>query len=255
VAQPAPDRAGAPDDGSAYDVRWPLDLTIIAVATATWAGPLPFMHDLVSPSCPCQRVDIPAIDRFALDRRSEAARVASDVAVTTVVALPVVLDAVDVRRQGGTWTGVAKDGLVMAEAVLVSGALNQIVKLAAHRPRPLLYSVPPGSAELSEPDNYLSFYSGHSSTAFAAGMAYATTFALHHPDSPYRYAVYGAAGTVAGGVGLLRVLAGKHFPTDVLTGALVGSVVGVGVPMLHRRQRAALSIHPTGEGIMLTGRF
>jgi membrane-associated phospholipid phosphatase len=33
----------------------------------------------------------------------------------------------------------------------------------------------------------------------------------------------------------LRVEAGKHFRTDVLTGAVVGSAVGLLIPYLHRR--------------------
>jgi membrane-associated phospholipid phosphatase len=41
---------------------------------------------------------------------------------------------------------------------------------------------------------------------------------------------------LAATVGTLRVLSGKHFPTDVLTGAVVGSALGWLIPELHRNK-------------------
>jgi membrane-associated phospholipid phosphatase len=40
----------------------------------------------------------------------------------------------------------------------------------------------------------------------------------------------------AAAVGGLRIAAGKHFPTDILAGAAVGSLVGYLVPRLHLRR-------------------
>jgi membrane-associated phospholipid phosphatase len=37
----------------------------------------------------------------------------------------------------------------------------------------------------------------------------------------------------AGTVGYLRFAAGRHYPTDILAGALIGSLVGWLVPQLH----------------------
>ena len=84
------------------------------------------------------------------------------------------------------------------------------------------------------------------------GMAYATTFSLRHPDSPYRPLIYGAV--IAGGAttGLFRILAGKHFPTDVLVGAVAGTAVGITVPLLHRRREVSLAIAPGGVSVLGT---
>jgi membrane-associated phospholipid phosphatase len=59
----------------------------------------------------------------------------------------------------------------------------------------------------------------------------------------------------------LRVEAGKHFYTDVLVGAVVGSAIGVAVPMLHRKKlklpmglgslRMAPMLLPDGAGLAL----
>jgi membrane-associated phospholipid phosphatase len=43
---------------------------------------------------------------------------------------------------------------------------------------------------------------------------------------------YGAAALYTVGVGSFRVAAGKHYVSDVATGALVGAAVGILVPRL-----------------------
>jgi membrane-associated phospholipid phosphatase len=73
----------------------------------------------------------------------------------------------------------------------------------------------------------------------AVTLAYASTFAFRHPDSPARYALYGGAVVAGAGMAFLRMFAGKHFPTDVLAGATVGAAVGLTVPLLHRRHQEA----------------
>ena len=162
---------------------------------------------------------------------------------------PAALDLLEVRGRGGSWSTAGEDLVVMGEALLVNGALNELVKVAVRRPRPFTYD----GHELQRSDSYLSFYSSHASTAFTVGMAYATTFSLRHPTSGYRYLVYGAVIAGGGTTGLLRILAGKHFPSDVLVGALMGSAVGVTVPMLHRREDLSVAVGP--GTVALLGRF
>lgn len=242
--------AAQPDAaGSVYRLRWGQDAATIGLAGATWLVPELFLHKLVSPKCPCDRADVPWFDRGALDRSSRGARLASQVAVSTMLVLPPTLDLLDVRRGGGSWSHVGEDVVVIGEALLVDGALNEIAKVAVRRPRPFTYD---GGAH-ADRDDYLSFYSSHSSTAFAVGMAYATTFSLRHPDSGCRYLVYGAVIAGGGTTGLLRVLGGKHFPSDVAVGALVGSAVGIAVPLLHRRREVSLAVSP--GGLSLFGSF
>jgi len=124
------------------------------------------------------------------------------------------------------------------EAAAVNEGLNEVVKVAAGRPRPYLYGRTPGDPALTDPDSYTSFYSAHTSAAFAVGIAYARTYALRHSDSPARKYVYAAAVVAGGAVGALRVAAGKHFPTDVLAGAAAGTAVGLAIPALHARDGA-----------------
>jgi len=247
VADPA---AGQTDGAeSIYRLRWGPDLVTIGVSAAAWFGPELFLDELVTPKGQGRRVDVPAIDKWALGRTSRTARTASQVTITAMLVVPAALDVLDVRLYGGTWSTAGEDLIVMGEAMLVNGALNELVKVAVRRPRPFTYD----GHELQEPDSYLSFYSAHSSNAFAMGMAYATTFSLRHPRSGYRYLVYGAVIAGGGTTGLLRVLAGKHFPSDVLVGALMGSAVGITVPLLHRRHQLSVAVSP--GGVALVGAF
>jgi membrane-associated phospholipid phosphatase len=242
----APAAAQSDGAGSVYRIHWPADLTTMAVAGAAWLTPELFLDDLVTPKCPCERVDVPAIDRVALGRSSSFSGDASQVAVLTMLSLPPLLDALDVRLSGGSWAHVGEDVLVMSEALLVNGGINELAKVAVQRPRPFAYD----GRSLSDSDSYLSFYSAHTSNAFAVGMAYASTFALRHPDSDYRYLVYGAVIAGGGTTGLFRVLAGKHFPSDVIVGAMVGSAVGLTVPLLHRRREVQVVVGPGAVGLV-----
>lgn len=233
---------------SPYRVRWDWDLSIAAAAGLAWGLPHLFADEMVDPSCPCSSSRVNGFDRLAVGHDSATARTTSDILVGSLAALPFALDALDAWRSGGDFHAFAADAVVMGQAILVSGAINQMVKLAIRRPRPLTYDQPADTPGLRTPDNYLSFYSAHTSTAFAATMAYATTFALRHPDSAWRPFIYGAAGVTGGTVALLRVLGGNHFPTDVLAGAMTGAAIGLTLPRLHRRRDAALVVAPISGG-------
>jgi len=54
--------------------------------------------------------------------------------------------------------------------------------------------------------------------------------------------------------GSLRMIAEKHYFTDVLTGAAIGGACGVAFPLLHRRG-SALSIAAQGPSVAVSGTF
>jgi undecaprenyl-diphosphatase len=96
----------------------------------------------------------------------------------------------------------------------VGGAytLNTAVKTVFRRRRPRLEDLP---ALMATP-TALSFPSAHASSSFAAARAFSAL-------------VPGATGTLyaaAGAMALSRVYLGVHYPTDVVAGAVLGTVVG-----------------------------
>jgi membrane-associated phospholipid phosphatase len=118
----------------------------------------------------------------------------------------------------------------LAETLAATLVVQQATQLAVRRPRPYCYAQdggPPGR------DRRVSFFSGHTATAFAAAFATGTLATSHDGRDGVRAAVWATGGAGAGAIAVLRVSAGKHFPTDVMTGALIGSALGVGIPLLH----------------------
>lgn len=191
----------------------------------------------VGQTCVCSISGLNRLDRGTALRTRESLNTASYVVAVSAIGLPLTLSAIDSK----SWI----DPFVIGEALLANTAVNQIVKYSVQRPRPLLYGLASGSAKLSDTDNHLSFYSQHTSSVFAAGMSYARTFALRHPKSRYRWAVYSAVGATGATVGWMRVRARKHFPTDVITGAAAGGAVGLSVAWLHpKRGRSGATLSP-----------
>lgn len=143
---------------------------------------------------------------------------------------------------GGVWLGglVARDRAVAAsgahvlEALALSGGITQVIKLTLGRARP--YAVghtEPHSFGLMRGfrgSEYRSFPSGHTSTAFALAAA-GTAETFHWADaqgwSPAVKVL--AAGTLFGGAalaGVSRMYEDKHWASDVVLGAAIGTFSG-----------------------------
>jgi len=247
-------RAEASD--TPYRLYPTLDAATMGMSALVWWGPSLFPGSFVAADgCVCRASNVNALDRPAAGNWDAGYSNAGELLIASVYTLTVLFDLLDVVRADEPFTSFLVDVAVMAEAVLLNGALNQIAKIAVVRPRPLLYERPLDHPRQSEPDSYLSFYSAHTSSAFALGLAYAQTFAYRHPDSPYRFLVYAGAVLMGGVIGATRIAAGKHFPSDVLVGAAAGAAVGLAIPWLHRNtERAQISFAatPYSLGVSLT---
>jgi membrane-associated phospholipid phosphatase len=153
--------------------------------------------------------------------------------------------------KNGQWW---KHALLYAEALGISMSITEVVKFAVRRPRPYTHDQREGGIS----DDF-SFFSGHAATTavvlFFAARALDLTY-----DLPFwqRLSLYLGATGITTTVSILRVAAGKHYPTDVIVGATVGGSIGFLVPQLHRQQRVAISVAPLAEGgaaLTLVGRY
>lgn len=113
--------------------------------------------------------------------------------------------------------------LTISEAAVATGVITQIAKFSFARARPYAYY----GNDYSNPDSKLSFFSGHSSYSFALSVSSAMLLAESYPR--YSTAIYSIAILLAAFPAYLRIAADKHYFTDVLTGAIIGSTIAYGV--------------------------
>jgi membrane-associated phospholipid phosphatase len=121
-------------------------------------------------------------------------------------------------------------GLLLVQNVWMTYNITQTVKTLSFRARP--YACEPGFSPQKKDDAY-SFFSGHTSlTACMAASHYFYDKRL--PAVNRKPAITLGLSALAIGTGVLRIKAGKHFPTDVLAGAILGT----GVAYLNTRWHA-----------------
>ncbi|AHM62811.1 membrane-associated phospholipid phosphatase [Flammeovirgaceae bacterium 311] len=82
---------------------------------------------------------------------------------------------------------------------------------------------------------------------------YLTAYMVNrYAENPaWRWAALSGAAVIPGAIAVWRYTSGKHFPTDVITGYVVGAGVGLLVPHIHRKhlpKNMSLNIQPTSYG-------
>ncbi|MCA9668397.1 MAG: phosphatase PAP2 family protein [Myxococcales bacterium] len=175
------------------------------------------------------------IDRWVAERDDfeEGSRLSSNI-LLGVAAGFVAVDSVISGWLGGVRAGLT-DALFYTQSILINIALVNIVKLTVRRPRPEAYWQVrnSGTAGNEKTDLALSFYSGHA--AFTAGVtATASYLAFRRYGVGWRsFLTLGVGIALTAAVSIERVRSLAHFPSDVITGAIVGAAVGLLVPHFH----------------------
>jgi len=95
-----------------------------------------------------------------------------------------------------------------------------------------------------------SFFSGDAAKTAYGFVFFAKTYSDYFPDSKYRKVVWGISLASIGIQNYYRVRSGKHFPTDVLVGSLVGGGIAYIIPYLHLKKGNA-QLRTGGQGISL----
>ncbi len=228
--------------GAVYDVSPAVDGSVIGGAGVLVVGAYALSSRLITPRCPCNPSEVNGFDRWVIGNHSDLADVVSTVTVALAVAAPLALDATQVS----SLRTYLEDATVLAESLAVTGALVTIAKYTTQRPLPRVYAGQAPALERSA-RGYRSFFSGHTSVAFAALSTGAMTLRLRRGENWWPWAVTVAVGS---SVALERLAAGYHFPTDVIVGAIVGTGVGVLVPWLHRAGAVRPSVALAGDRVV-----
>lgn len=180
--------------------------------------------------------DIWAFDRVAIKQdasyRNTADKI-SDYGLNIMLAAPALL-ALDSRIRKD-WADLL---VLYGETHAINTSLYVMSTGLVDRTRPLMYNdgVPLDEKLGSNVQN--SFFSGHVSSTASSSFFMAKVYTDYHPElGNKKYWFYAAALLPPAFVGFYRVKALKHFPTDVITGTLVGAATGILVPHLHKRKK------------------
>jgi len=153
---------------------------------------------------------------------------------------------------------LASLGLHGTEALVVGEGVAGVVKMVVGRQRP---SVDPGNPNsyqfmrgLKGGDEYRSFPSGHTVSAFAAAAAVTAETSRNAPNT--RWIVGPILYTGAGLVGISRMYNNRHWASDIIVGAGIGTFAGLKVVRFNDSHSGnkvdkfflAGSVSPTPDG-------
>ena len=233
-----------------WDPRWRKADVGDGLSLALFAAYAGSMKLIISPVPPRRWYRTNVMDealrdalRFSRGRHRENSRMASDWLYYAAMAYPL-LDAAVLAIAGRISASVATQLIFTnVHTLAITGALALTAEVFVGRERPLILArpgYPDFDPDLVGDGDNLSFYSGH----MAQAMNSAGLICTHHWVMP----LYGsrAGDAVACGfalaqavaVGTLRITSDRHWATDVLFGAFIGSVTGFLLPqLLHYRFR------------------
>ena len=201
---------------------------------------------------------IPSFDISAIHQYDDEFLTASNVLLYTAMAMPFISFA-DKRVSGHAPQIIT----MYAESIALSFGLYSMTTGIISRRRPLTFNTDVDENGLPEVPNDVklgktvqeSFYSGHTTIAATATFFGARVFTDFRPHSKLVPFVWGAAVAVPAFTAFARYKAGKHFPSDVVTGYAVGAAVGYFIPVLHRIKDDRLSLFPAPDGLGIVYRL
>ncbi len=211
-----------------------VDVPVTAAVSGSAAvvfGALELSGSKLTPST-CRWCDPPGIDRnVRLHLRWSDTKLAGNISDVLLFGTPLSLAAVhyfalahrDLHRFG-------EDALVVLEAVAMTAVATDAVKYTVARRRPGAWA----AGVRNSPGDDNAFLSGHASGTFAAAAAFGTVAMLRgYPGWPWLYAAGFASATA---ISYLRVAADRHWLTDVVAGAALGTGIGMALPLLLHRK-------------------
>lgn len=195
----------------------------------------------------------------------------SDVLLSLSISGPILVDSLTVAYWYRGSPDVAWEiALIDVETMLATAAVQGIFSTFTARERPYGRvcgaEIPNDNNACDSYDRYRSFFSGHTSLAFAS----ASLVCSHH----LRLELFDSRAaditscvtsyTAAAATGTLRILGDRHYASDVLAGAVIGTTMGLAVPyFMHYRVRAPalvkdgvrVGVVPNGAGMSIVGAF
>ena len=176
--------------------------------------------------------EIGSFDLKATKNYSFSDRSRSDICLMSSYALPALfLTSKKTRNEFGAIA------ILYGETLFAVKGITNVTKRSVKRPRPFVYNPTVPMAEKTKLQARFSFFSGHTSITAANSFMVAKIFSDFFPDSELKPYVWTVAAVLPAATGYFRVRAGKHYPTDVITGYAVGAAIGILIPHFHKKKK------------------
>jgi membrane-associated phospholipid phosphatase len=247
--------------------RHAVDLPILFVAGATWITTEALRSEIAPTQCKwCNVNQVDEATREALRfADAEAAADTSDVLAYGLVPATFLALELAAVAKAGAFRVLHEDLIIVFESIAVSAAITQGIKFGTGRQRPYAHFAATPIPFAEDPDQNLSFVSGHTALAFSTVVAGGTVTTMRGYElAPVVWAVGVPMATFTG---YLRIAGDRHYLSDVLVGAAVGATAGFVLPFaLHhprfglltrrdRRRAFEIALWPTPRGFRVSGRF
>lgn len=174
---------------------------------------------------------IPFFDKYATVQYNSTAKKLSDYSLLFSLTMPLLFFVSNNKDlQNSTYSSM------ILENIILTFSLTSLSKTSLKRFRPYVFN-PITPLELKQkPNARYSFFSGHTSLSFCSATLFTLTYFRLYPEKNQKF-YYGILSfTLASSTGLLRYFAGKHYPSDIITGAIVGITCGTIINQLHSRK-------------------
>jgi membrane-associated phospholipid phosphatase len=209
------------------------DLLLGIIPGVFWAIATSARSSVIHPSCPsdlahCQKSFVFFLDQlsiaFQIEGADDFSLFAQNFSIGWVILVPMtwsLIRSLRAKRFILPWPEMASDFLIALQVIFWNGFLTEMSHWMSARPRPFVYENPQVLG--TEPSHYTSFYSGH--TSFVAASQIITLLILISRRAPLALVLIdlAAAEVLIFSTGYFRILAGRHFLTDVLAGAVAGT--------------------------------
>lgn len=156
-----------------------------------------------------------------------------------------------IRKDFDTWVTY---GFMYWQALALTYSTNTFIRKSVTRFRPEVYF----NGRNNHPIKADSFPSDTTAVAsFLPATFLSVTFCAEYPDSRLKIPVIAGSYALAASIGVMGVLSGMHYLSDVLVGAAIGSFYGWLIPTIHKRKDKddSVSFFFTGNGVLFSLKF
>lgn len=174
------------------------------------------------------RNDLDGLDRTATYNYSLKAKNMSDKLLLGSLVLPAtIMFDPNQRNQLGEKT------TLLLQTYLINAGSTLLVKSLVRRTRPFVYNENAPLSEKLKADARMSFFSGHSSFTASSAFFTASMLTANGQNKDLAPVIWSSAAILPAVQGYLRWKAGKHFPTDIFIGYVIGAGLGYLIPKIH----------------------